>query len=289
MPASRSSVWFSILLLVIAMFSMYAGASVAKTLFPVIGAGGAVAMRLGFGALILLAVFRPWRARLNSLPWAMLLGYGVSLGVMNSLFYAAIERIPLGIGVALEFTGPLMLAIVGSRRAVDFLWVALAIGGLLLLVPWQQTEGSLDPLGMFLAVAAGACWALYILFGQKAGADHGSQSVAIGAVIAALVAVPWGIYQAGATLLSPALLPAGLGLAILAMAVPYTLEMKALTRIPASTFGLLMSLEPAAGALCGLAFLEEQLTGVQWLAIAAVMAASAGSALSARPVTAHAL
>lgn len=289
MPANRSNTWLPILLLVIAMISTCIGASVAKSLFPVIGAAGAVAMRLGFGALILLAVFRPWRARWNSLPWTMLLGYGIALGLMNSLFYAAINRIPLGIAVAVEFSGPLALAIAGSRRLVDFIWVALAVGGLLLLVPWAQTQDALDPVGILLALAAGGCWALYILFGRKAGSDHGSQSVAIGSFFAALVAVPWGFYNVGGALFSPALLPAGIGLAVLAVAVPYTLEMKALTRVPASTFGLLMSLEPAVAALCGLVLLSEQLTGVQWLAIAAVMVASAGTALSARPTVAHAL
>lgn len=281
-PRPVASVMLPVLLLLVAMFSIQLGASLAKSLFPVVGALGATSLRLGFGTLLLWLVLRPWRMPWRTLPWKMLLGYGVSLGVMNTLFYLALQTVPLGIAIALEFTGPLGLALLGSRRPRDVAWVALAVAGLLLLVPWSSQQAALDPLGVAYALGAGLCWALYIVFGQKAGADHGPQAVALGATIAALVAVPWGVIESGMALLAPALLPTGLAVALLSMALPYSLEMFALTRLPARTFGMLMSLEPAVGALCGFAFLHERLGMLQWLAIAAVIVASAGATLGAR-------
>ena len=281
-PRPAASVLLPVSLLLIAMFSIQLGASMAKSLFPVVGALGATSLRLGFGTLLLWLVLRPWRMPWRMLPWKMLLGYGVSLGVMNTLFYLALQTVPLGIAIALEFTGPLGLALLGSRRPRDVAWVALAVAGLLLLVPWSSQYAALDPLGVAYALGAGVCWALYIVFGQKAGADHGPQAVALGAAIAALVAVPWGVLESGMDLLAPALLPMGLGVAVLSMALPYSLEMFALTRLPARTFGMLMSLEPAVAALCGFAFLHERLGMLQWLAIAAVIVASAGATLGAR-------
>ena len=284
MPSSRpaASVMLPVLLLLIAMFSIQIGASMAKSLFPVVGALGATSLRLGFGTLLLWLVLRPWRMPWRTLPWRMLLGYGISLGVMNSLFYLALQTVPLGIAIALEFTGPLGLALLASRRLRDVGWVVLAVAGLLLLVPWTQQHEALDPLGVAYALGAGLCWALYIVFGQKSGAEHGAQTVALGAAVAALVAVPWGVLESGMALLAPALLPVGIGVAVLSMALPYSLEMVALTRLPVRTFGMLMSLEPAIGALCGFAFLHEQLRLLQWLAIVAVVVASAGATLGAR-------
>ena len=285
-PRPVASVMLPVLLLLVAMFSIQLGASLAKSLFPVVGALGATSLRLGFGTLLLWLVLRPWRMPWRTLPWKMLLGYGVSLGVMNTLFYLALQTVPLGIAIALEFTGPLGLALLGSRRPRDVAWVALAVAGLLLLVPWSSQQAALDPLGVAYALGAGLCWALYIVFGQKAGADHGPQAVALGATIAALVAVPWGVLESGMDLLAPALLPMGLGVAVLSMALPYSLEMIALTRLPTSTFGMLMSLEPAIGALCGFVFLHEHLGILQWLAILAVVIASAGATLGARAAAA---
>lgn len=285
-PRPVASVMLPVLLLLVAMFSIQIGASMAKSLFPAVGAMGATSLRLGFGTLLLWLVLRPWRMSWRTLPWKMLLGYGISLGVMNSLFYLALQTVPLGIAIALEFTGPLGLALLGSRRPRDVAWVALAVAGLLLLVPWSSQHAALDPLGVAYALGAGLCWALYIVFGQKAGADHGPQAVALGAAIAALVAVPWGVLESGMDLLAPALLPMGIGVAVLSMALPYTLEMVALTRLPTSTFGMLMSLEPAIGALCGFVFLHEHLGILQWLAILAVVIASAGATLGARAAAA---
>jgi inner membrane transporter RhtA len=247
-----------------------------------VGATGATALRLGFGTLLLWIAFRPWTLAWRTLPWKMLAGYGISLGVMNTVFYIALQTVPLGLAVALEFTGPLALALFGSRRLLDVVWAALAAGGLLLLVPWPGSDTALDPFGMACALGAGVCWALYIVFGQKAGAEHGPPMVALGSTIAALVAVPWGVAHAGSALLHPAILPAAFGVAVLSMALPYSLEMMALTRLPTRTFGMLMSLEPALAALCGLVLLHEQLSGLQWLAIAAVIVASAGATLGSR-------
>ena len=193
---------------------------------------------------------------------------------MNTLFYLVLETVPLGIAIAIEFTGPLALAIFGSRQIRDFACLVMALVGLLLLMPWSSNQTALDPYGMVLALAAGCCWALYILFGQKAGAYHCSQSVAIGSFFAACVAVPTGAIHAGYALLSQALIPTGILVAILTVVVPYTLEMSAMTRLPAATFGILMCLEPAVGALCGMLFLHEHLTAVQWLAIMLIVLAS---------------
>lgn len=273
----------SIALLLVAMTSIQSGASLAKQLFPVIGAQGTTALRLGFGAMILVAVLRPWRDWRGFGSWRALLGYGVSLGLMNLLFYMAVRTVPLGIAVALEFTGPLALAMCTSRRWVDFLWIGLAVTGVLLLLPFGGRVGTLDTYGMCLALAAGVCWALYIVFGQRAGAAHGAQTAAIGGVIAAVVAVPVGVVHAGGALFSLKLIPVALGVAVLSTALPYTLEMMAMTRLPTRTFGVLMSIEPALGALLGLAFLGELLTSVQWLAVGAIILASVGTTLTAAP------
>jgi inner membrane transporter RhtA len=208
--------------------------------------------------------------------------YGIALGGMNFLFYMAIRTIPLGIGVALEFTGPLAVALFHSRKVTDFIWIVLAVSGLALLIPMGQAD-SLDLTGALYALGAGVCWAAYILFGQKAGADHGVQTAALGVVIAAIFIAPIGVAHAGAALLNPSLIPVAIGVAILSTALPYTLEMVALTRMPVRTFGTLMSMEPAVGALSGLLFLHESLTLTQWLAIGAIIVASAGATLTTRP------
>jgi inner membrane transporter RhtA len=202
---------------------------------------------------------------------------------MNLCFYMALARIPLGIAVALEFTGPLTVAILGSRRALDFFWVALAAAGLLALLPMGLGSKPLDPAGIGYALAAAFFWALYILFGQRTGRSHGGQTTAVGTMIAAVVIVPVGFAHAGMALLSPALLPLGCALALISSAVPYSLEMYALTRLPARTFGVLMSGDPALGALIGLVFLGETLSLVQWTAIVCIMVASAGSAATSVP------
>lgn len=268
--------------LLISMASYQCGAAVAKQLFPLVGAQGATAYRLGLGAVVLLLVRRPWRNVHGSSNWRALWGYGLSMGVMNLVFYMALRSIPLGIAVALEFTGPLAIALFASRRAADFAWIALAVLGLLLLLPLRGQTQALDPTGVVYALAAGVGWALYILFGQRAGAAHGADAVTLGIAIGACVAVPAGFAHAGIHLLSPALLPLGLGVALLSSVLPYSLEMIALTRLPTRTFSVLLSLEPVVAALTGAAFLGEYLNAQQWLAVGAIVAASAGAAFGAR-------
>jgi inner membrane transporter RhtA len=204
------------------------------------------------------------------------------MGLMNLFFYSSLDRIPLGIAVALEFTGPLAVAMAASRRPIDFVWIALAAFGLIAILPVGTGSQRLDPVGIGFALAAGLCWAIYIVFGQKAGNAHGGQTTALGTVVGAIVIVPFGIAHAGAALLSPALLPIAIAVALLSTALPYSLEMYALTRLPTRTFGVLMSGDPALGALSGLIFLGEKLSVIQWAAIASIMLASAGSAQTSR-------
>lgn len=244
-PSSKHSLpLVPILLLVIAMISIQSGASLAKSLFPLVGAQGITSLRLGIGTLILFVIFKPWRMRFAAGSRLPLLIYGVALGGMNFLFYLSLKTVPLGIAVALEFTGPLAVAMFSSRRPVDFIWVGLAVLGLWFLLPLGHNIGTIDLFGAACALGAGACWALYIISGQKAGGDHGPGTVAVGSLIAALVFCPIGVAYNGLALFDPAILPVALAVAILSTALPYSLEMVALTRLPTRTFGTLMSLNP---------------------------------------------
>lgn len=281
-PRSLASTLFPVGLLLIAMASIQSGASLAKSMFPIVGPQGTTALRLVFASIIMLLLLKPWRAKFTAKTLRSVLVYGMALGGMNFLFYMSLRSVPLGIAVALEFTGPLAVALYASRKALDFVWIALAITGLLLLIPTGATETPIDLVGAGYALGAGVCWALYILFGQKAGAEHGVQTAALGVLIAALFVAPIGIVHAGTALLTPALIPVALGVAILSTALPYSLEMVALTRIPARTFGTLMSIEPAFGALSGLLFLHEYLSLTQWTAIACIIFASIGATLTMR-------
>jgi inner membrane transporter RhtA len=200
------------------------------------------------------------------------------MGWMNYFFYLALSYIPLGITMALEFTGPLGVALFASRRPIDFLWIFLAAIGLVALLPLGLGGQSLSALGVAYALGAGVCWALYIVFGRRAGAAHGGQITALGTVIGALMIVPVGVAHSGWELFAPAILPLAAGVAVLSSALPYSLEMFAMPRIATRTFGVFMSLNPALGALAGLIFLGEMLTLVQWAAIGSIVAASAGSA-----------
>ena len=266
------------------MVSIQTGASLAKHLFPLVGPQGSAALRLFFASLILLIVWRPWSHPPTGNQWGAIWLYGLSLGGMNLLFYLALAHIPLGIAVAFEFCGPLAVALFASRRAVDFLWVACAVGGLLLLLPLGGVAtAALDPWGVAYALAAGACWALYIIFGRRVGASvHGGTATALGMCVAALVVLAFGVVHSGLGLLSWNVLPTGFGVAILSSAFPYSLEMIALKKLPAHTFGVLMSMEPAIAALSGLIFLSETLSSLQWVALGLIILASAGSAASVR-------
>jgi len=268
--------------LLVAMVSVQTGAALVKGLFPRVGVAGATTLRLALASVMLLAVWRPWRRLPKARETRSLLIYGVAMGIMNLCFYSALARIPLGIAVALEFSGPLAVAMAASHRAVDFAWVALAALGLVALLPLGLAHEPLSPAGIAFALAAGGCWALYIVFGQKAGSLHGGMTAALGTVIGALVIIPFGLAQAGAALLDPGLLPIACAVALLSSALPYSLEMFALTRLPTRTFGVLMSGEPALGALSGWCFLHEHLSLVQWAAVASIMLASAGSTITSR-------
>jgi inner membrane transporter RhtA len=281
-PRNLASTLFPIGLLLIAMASIQSGASLAKSMFPIIGAQGTTTLRLILASLIMALLLKPWRAKLDAQSLRTVVIYGMALGGMNFLFYMSLRSVPLGIAVALEFTGPLAVAIYASRRAIDFLWIGLAVIGLILLVPVGDTQNGIDLLGGAYALAAGACWAVYILYGQKAGAENGIQTAALGVIVAALFVAPIGIIHAGSALLTPSLIPIAIGVAILSTALPYSLEMVALTRMPARTFSTLMSIEPAFGALSGLLFLHEVLSMAQWLAIAAIITASVGATMTMR-------
>lgn len=272
-----------VLLLLVAMVSLQAGASIAKQLFPQIGAPGTTSIRLILAAALLMVLLRPWRQPITRKTWRSIVPYGAALGLMNFLFYQALVSVPLGIVVALEFTGPLAVAIFTSRRRRDLVWILLAMAGLAILLWPRSTGAPLDLLGAACALGAGVCWALYILYGRRAGAGSGTQSVALGIGVAAVLVAPIGLIDAGTAIFAPEILPMALAVAVLSTAIPYTLEMVALPRMPAHVFGTLMSMEPAVGALCGLLLLGEQLGLWQWLAIMTVIAASAGTTLSGMP------
>ena len=278
-----SSVWLPVAVILIAMLSIQSGASLAKSLFPLVGAPGVTALRIVLGTAILVVIFKPWRLRFNKEQRLPLLFYGLSLGAMNYLFYLSIQTIPLGIAVALEFTGPLAVALFSSRRPVDFIWVVLAVLGLWFLLPLGQSVSEIDLTGAALALGAGACWAVYILTGQRAGEEHGPATVALGSLIAAIVFVPIGMAQATESIWQWSVMPIGLAVAILSTALPYSLEMIALTRLPTRIFGTLMSMEPALAAISGMVFLGETLTLTQTLALCSIIAASMGSTLTMRP------
>ena len=262
------------------MSSFCVGASFAKQLFPSVGAPGAIAYRVGFAALILLVVFRPWRLPLTRADLLATMRYGAVLVLMNFSFYMALRTIPLGLAIAIEFLGPLTVSLIHSHRPAHFVMVGLAAAGLALLLPLGKITHALDPVGIAFALGAGLCWGLYIIFGKRMGHLPGGQSVALGMATAALIVVPFGIVTAGSALLSPPLMAIGLFTAILSSAIPYSLEMVALKRIPANRYGILMSIEPAIGAIAGSVLLAERLWATQWLAIGLVMAASVGSVLT---------
>lgn len=264
-----------------AMISITAGATVAKRLFGVVGPAGTTALRLTIAAMLLSIVFRVWRVRIDARLLRAALPYGLSLGAMNLLFYMAIDRIPLGIALAIEFIGPLAVATFSSRRLRDLGWVALAVVGLALLLPIRAGQ-ALDPVGIAFALAAGVFWGAYIIMGRRAGAALGVEAPALGMIVGALVALPFGIASGGAALLSPHVLALALVVALLSSAIPYTLEMFALRRLPTRTFGVLTSGEPAVGAIMGAIFLHEALPLAKWIGIAAIMGASIGATAASR-------
>lgn len=258
------------------------GTSFAKQLFPLVGSLGTTALRVGFSALILLLLWRPWRWPLSRQDAASIVRYGIALGFMNLLFYMSLRTIPFGVAVAIEFSGPLAVAMYASRKPVDFVWLAMAIGGLALLLPLGQGAASLDPEGVIYALLAAICWGAYIIFGKRVGHLHAGHSVALGLSVAALTVVPFGIWHAGTALLDPHILLFGLGVAAISSAIPISLEMMALKRLPQQAFGIMTSMEPAVAALLGLIMLDERLSSMQWMAVVCIMMAAIGSATTAR-------
>ncbi|MFI4889785.1 MAG: EamA family transporter [Steroidobacterales bacterium] len=275
---SPDAVLLPVAVLILAMAGFQTGAALAKTLIPVVGASGAVALRLTYATLMLWLVWRPWRMRVDAKGARTIVVYGIALGCMNLLFYLALQRIPLGIAVALEFTGPLAVAVAAAIRPLDFLWVGLAVLGVLMVLPLGGASQALDLAGIFFALGGGVCWALYIVYGRRAGIRSGGQTTAMGMLIGAICIVPFGVAHAGMLLLKPEILPTALAVAFLSSAMPYSLEMYAMTRLPARSFGVLMSMDPALAAASGLVLLGERLTWVQWAAIGCIVLASAGSA-----------
>jgi inner membrane transporter RhtA len=261
------------------IISAQIGAALAKQLFGSIGSTGTVALRLFFATVVLLLVWRP-SFRLGRRAWAVIAAYGLVLGVMNLCFYLALAKIPLGIAVTIEFLGPLAVAIGGSRRLLDGLWALLAAGGVVLLA---EGRSEVHLIGLLFALAVAVCWAGYILLSAALGrhtTDGGG--LALGMILATMVAAPVGIVDSGTALLEPWVLAVGLGVALLSSVIPYSLELEVLRRIPPKVFGVLMSLEPAVAALVGLLVLGEVLGPIQWLAVFLVVAASVGATRTAR-------
>ncbi|WP_288450446.1 EamA family transporter [uncultured Acinetobacter sp.] len=271
----------ALLVLLIAMISVQSSGSLAKMLFAQYPALTVSAMRLCFGALILSIIFKAWTINWGQIRWRAIISYGIALAGMNALFYLSLQRLPLGIAVAFEFIGPLSVALFYARQRYDLLWVGCAILGLILLFPFGQAQHGLDSLGIVLALAAGGCWALYIIAGQKPSGVSGNHTVFLGMTVGALILLPFALLSGniGQVFEFPNLF-LFIILAILASALPFSLEMLALKRLTPLSFGTLMSLEPAVAAFSGFIFLGEILLWNQWLALATIITASVGCTLT---------
>jgi inner membrane transporter RhtA len=262
-------------LVVVAAVSPQIGAAFAVTLFDDLGPAGAAFLRLAFAAAILLAI---WRPRLTG-DLRLAAAFGASLGLMNWSFYESIARIPLGVAVTIEFAGPLLVAVIGSRRPLDLLWVGLAAVGIVVLIGPAGGGGSIDPVGVAFALGAAACWMAYIFLSKRVGAAFpGGSGLALAMAVGALIVLPAGLLQADSALTQPNLLAGALVVALASSVVPYSLELEALRRLPEAVFGVLMSLDPAVAALAGFVVLGQGLGPGQVLAIAMVIVASAGAA-----------
>jgi len=264
-------------LVLAAAASLQAGAAFAVTLFDELGPAGAAFLRLAFAAVVLWAI---WRPRLSG-DLRLAASFGVALGLMNWSIYESMDRIPLGVAVTIEFAGPLLVAVLGSRRRLDAVWIALAAVGILLLA--DPGGGSIDGVGVLFALAAAGCWMAYIHLGKRTGeAFPGGSGLALAMAVGALVVLPAGLIQGGSALTEPDLLGSALVVALASSALPYSLELEALRRLPAAVFGVLMSLEPAVAALAGWIVLGQDLGARELLAIGMVVVASAGAASFAR-------
>lgn len=279
--STQSPKQLPVALLFLSMASIHSGAAIAKGLYGQIGPSGIVSLRLGLGALILLLVSRPkWRGH-SAQDYRLLAMLGIATGTMNTLLYHAIAYIPIGVAVTLEFVGPLGVALVHSRRGLDWAWVGMAAAGVLLLAPVGGL--ALHPIGVTLALMAGGCWAAYIMLAARISKRFpGVDGLAMSMVAGAIVILPFGIVGEGTNLSRPAILLSGFVVAVLSSALPYSLEMTALRYLPVKVFGVLMSLEPVVASVVGLIVLNEQLTWRMIAAIGLVCIASAGSTLQSR-------
>lgn len=267
-----------------AILSFALGTTVAKSLFPLIGAESAVTLRVVLSALVMAVIFRPWKAKRTGAHLWLTVLFGLVLGAMNLTFYLSLRTLPIGIALGIEFIGPLTVALLGARRLSHVAWVGLAGLGLVLLLP--LTGQAIDPVGAGFAALAAVFWALYIVLGKKLSNFDPGRSLALGMAAAILVVAPVGLGQMDwALVLTPTVLGLALLVAILSSALPYSLEMAALKHLPRRTFGVMLSLDPAVGALAGLLILGEQLGGLQWLAIGCIVAASVGAAATSREPT----
>ncbi|HEY7523606.1 MAG TPA: EamA family transporter [Candidatus Limnocylindrales bacterium] len=271
-PAGRERA-VAVGLVLIAAASPQVGAAFAVTLFDELGPAGTAFLRLAFAAVVLWAI---WRPRLTG-DLRLAGAFGVALGLMNWSFYEAIDRIPLGVAVTIEFAGPLLVAVIGSRRLLDGVWIALAAAGIVLLV--NPGGGSVDPIGVGFALVAGGCWMAYIYLSKRTGAAFaGGSGLALAMAVGALIVLPAGAIGARAALAEPDLLVAALVVALVSSVLPYSLELVALRRLPEAVYGVLVSLDPAVAALAGFAVLHQDLVARDVVGIAMVIVASAGAA-----------
>jgi inner membrane transporter RhtA len=274
-----SPVW----LVLAGILSVQFGAGLAKSIFDEVAPTTIVWLRLATSALVLLAIARPALRARSRHDWYVVLGFGASLGLMNWSIYQAFARIPLGVAVTLEFVGPLTLAVLGSRRARDLLWVLLAAIGVAVL--GLSGGGSVNLAGVLFALVAGACWAAYILLSASTGRRWpGLDGLALASVIATVLLTPAAVGTGGSDLLDPWILLVGAAVGLLSSVIPYSCELVALRSLRPSVFSILMSLEPAAAALAGIVVLQEFLSPGQWVAMACIVVASVGATRSARTV-----
>nr|WP_260332997.1 EamA family transporter [Streptomyces sp. REN17] len=258
--------------------SVQFGGALAVSLMPRAGALGVVTLRLAVAALVLMVICRPRLRGHSRADWGTVVVFGVTMAAMNGLFYQSVARIPLGPAVTLEVLGPLILSVVASRRAVNLVWAGLALGGVFLLAGGGGGFSSLDPAGVAFALSAGAMWAAYIVFSARTGRRFPqADGLALAMVVAAVLFLPLGLIESGGKLLNPTTLALGSAVAVLSSVLPYTLELLALRRMPASTFAVLMSLEPAVAAVAGFLVLNQTLSVTEGLAITLVIAASMGA------------
>ena len=263
-------------LVVLGILSVQVGAAFAKGLFPALGPYGTVFLRLALAALVLMVVWRPRVRGHSGRDYLLVLLFGLVFAVMNMSFYAALDRLPLGVAVTVEFVGPLGVAVFGSRRLLDLLWAVLAAGGIVLLTPLSGVQ--IDPLGLALALLAGLCWAAYIFISVRVGQSFpGGTGLALATAVGAVLVAPIGIWQGGPQLLDLSLLATGAAVALLSSVIPYSLELEALRKLPARVFGVLMSIEPGIAAIVGFVVLAEALGERELLALGLITAASIGA------------